>query len=284
MSNIVFEQAKENFNLACIEAQALQKVNNFTAAFSAVKMVNLLREALSDDIMKQVFMPIMNTKIGFLTDRTGNPNSNGDIKPKYSLESVRNAIIDAVSIGLLPTGNQMNIIEERVYPTKEGYTALLKRLGVKYVIDVSNDKSQMPEFAEMPCKISYHYNEEKRDFTITATVKKDVFSSHDLLRGKAERRAKKVLYEYITGSDFGDADAAEFTGSKGSTMAEEQLKHDVQNTPKQHINIDGNQNVSAAPAESSIPDTPDAPTAPAPAEPQQSTAPNPVPETPNCFL
>ena len=39
-----------------------------------------------------------------------------------------------------------------------------------------------------------------------ATVKKDDYSSPDQIRGKAERRAKKALYEYITGCDFGDAD------------------------------------------------------------------------------
>ena len=39
-----------------------------------------------------------------------------------------------------------------------------------------------------------------------ATVRKDEYSSRDELRGKAERRAKKALYEYITGCDFGDAD------------------------------------------------------------------------------
>ena len=32
------------------------------------------------------------------------------------------------------------------------------------------------------------------------------YSSNDQIRGKAERKAKKALYEYITGSDFGDGD------------------------------------------------------------------------------
>ena len=50
------------------------------------------------------------------------------------------------------------------------------------------------------------YNGEKNGFSIIATVKKDDYSSHDQLRGKAERKAKKALYEYITGCDFGDAD------------------------------------------------------------------------------
>lgn len=198
--------AKQQFELACKEAQGLQIVSNFGAAFQAVSVVSLLKQALTDEVMDAVFMPLMNTKIGFLTDRNGRPNSRGQIKPPYSREVVRDCVIDAVTIGLLPTGNQFNIIAERMYPTKEGYTALLRKLGVKYFIEVSYDKGQTPGFAEIPCKISYNYDGEKNGFSIIATVKKDDYSSPDQLRGKAERRAKKALYEYITGCDFGDAD------------------------------------------------------------------------------
>ena len=198
--------AREQFELACKEAQGLQIINNFGAAFQAVNVVSLLRKALTDEVMDAVFMPLMNTKIGFLTDRNGRPNSRGEVKPLYSKEIVRDAVIDAVAIGLLPTGNQFNIIAERMYPTKEGYTSLLRKLGVKYFIEVSYDKSQTQGFAEIPCKITYQYNGEKNGFSIIATVKKDNYSSPDQLRGKAERRAKKALYEYLTGCDFGDAD------------------------------------------------------------------------------
>lgn len=203
----IIDTARQKFELACKDASALQIVNNFGAAFTAVNVIALLREALTDEVMKQVFMPLMNTKVGFLTDRNGRPRSNGRAPlPLYDIPVVRDAIIDAVSIGLLPTGNQFNIIAERMYPTKEGYTALLRKLGVKYFIDVSFDKGQTPGFAEIPCKINYEHNGEKNGFSIVATVKKDDYSSPDQLRGKAERRAKKALYEYITGCDFGDAD------------------------------------------------------------------------------
>ena len=202
----VIGAAKQKFELACKDAASLQIVNNFGAAFTAVNVISLLREALTDEVMNKVFMPLMNTKVGFLTDRNGRPNSRGEVKPLYNCAVVRDAIIDAVSIGLLPTGNQFNIIAERMYPTKEGYTALLRKLGVKYFIDVSYDKSQTQGFAEIPCKINYEYNGEKTAFSVLATVKKDSYSSPDQLRGKAERRAKKALYEYITGCDFGEAD------------------------------------------------------------------------------
>lgn len=199
-------EAQKKFELACKSAEGLQIVNNFGAAFQAVTVVSLLREAMTDEVMDTVFMPLMNTKIGFLTDHTGKARGNRPPLAPYSREIVRDAIIDAVTIGLLPTGNQFNIIAERMYPTKEGYTALLRRLGVKYFIDVSYDKSQTKGFAEIPCKITYEYNGEKSSLSITATVKKDDYSSPDQLRGKAERRAKKALYEFITGCDFGDAD------------------------------------------------------------------------------
>lgn len=203
----VIDSARQKFELACKDASALQIVNNFGAAFTAVNVIALLREALTDEVMTKVFMPLMNTKVGFLTDRNGRPRSNGRAPlPLYDIPVVRDAIIDGVSIGLLPTGNQFNIIAERMYPTKEGYTALLRKLGVKYFIDVSFDKGQTPGFAEIPCKINYEHNGEKNGFSILATVKKDDYSSPDQLRGKAERRAKKALYEYITGCDFGDAD------------------------------------------------------------------------------
>lgn len=202
----VLESAKSQFELACRSAEGLQTLNNFGAAFQAVNVVSLLRQALTDQVMDAVFMPLMNTKIGFLTDHTGKARGNRPPAPPYSREIVRDAIIDAVTIGLMPTGNQFNIIAERMYPTKEGYTALLRRLGVKYFIEVGYDKNTAEGFAEIPCKITYNYGGERNSFSITATVKKDSYSSPDQLRGKAERRAKKALYEYITGCDFGDAD------------------------------------------------------------------------------
>lgn len=205
-SLVVLEDAQKKFELACKSAAGLQLVNNFGAAFSAVNIVKMLREALTDEVMKAVFMPLMNTKVGFLTDRTGKPTKNGVVEQLYSINVVRDAIIDAVSIGLMPTGNQMNIIAERMYPTKEGYTQLLKKEGVKYLLDIGYDKGQNPNYAEIPVKINYEYKGEKNSFVVVATVKKNAYSSHDQLRGKAERRAKKALYEYITGCDFGDAD------------------------------------------------------------------------------
>lgn len=198
--------AQEKFEVALRDASAIDIVNNFGAAFNAARVITLLREALTDEVMARVFMPLMNTKVGFRTDRDGKPDKNGRTKPLYDVPTVRDAIIDAAIIGLLPTGNQFNIISGTMYPTKEGYTVLLKKIGAKYIIDVQQDRSPNPAFAEFPCKITYSFNGEKNSLTVIATVRRDQYSSNDQLRGKAERRAKKALYEYLTGTDYGDAD------------------------------------------------------------------------------
>lgn len=81
----VIDESKKKFELACKDAASLQIVNNFGAAFTAVNVIALLREALTDEVMNKVFMPLMNTKVGFLTDRNGRPRSGGrPALPVYS--------------------------------------------------------------------------------------------------------------------------------------------------------------------------------------------------------
>jgi len=202
------EIVKKKFEVACSGATSLQIASNFGAAFEAVILVKNLRDLLTDEVIKEVFMPLMNTRIGFLTDRSGKPNKNGTVMPLYSVSEVRDCLIDGIGMGLLPTGNQMNIISGRAYPTKEGYTALLKRENVKYLINVGVDKNVSQDYAEVPVVINYEHNGEKKSMQTAVTVKKDSYSFMDQIKGKAERRAKKVLYEYITGTDFGDGDEA----------------------------------------------------------------------------
>jgi len=208
MANVAkYEDAQKKFELVCNSAEGLTIAQNAGAAFDAVIVVKTLRELLTDDIMKDVFMPLMNTKIGFATDRNGKPNKQGKIKPLYSIAIVRDAIIDAAAFGLLPTFNQMNIISDKMYPTKEGFTALLKKIKAKYILNFGPDTSpDTAKFAEISIKINYEYRGEKSSFVMMALVPKNAYSSYDQLKGKAERRGKKMLYEYLTGLDLGEND------------------------------------------------------------------------------
>jgi hypothetical protein len=199
-----YENARKELMEVAESASSLTLIKDAGAAFEAVMVVSKLRTVLTDEVMEKVFMPLMNTTIGFLTDKPTKRNP----QEKYKVSEVRDCIIDAFSFGLLPTFNQFNIIAGRMYPTKEGYTALLKKIGVKYIISCSHDMSQKPNFAEIQCKIDFEYNDERKSLTIIAVVKKDTYSSYDQLKGKAERRAKKSLYEYVTGLDLGEDDSS----------------------------------------------------------------------------
>lgn len=203
------EQERVQYLEACKQASSLnlQLANSFAAIFPAVQAIALFKNALTDEFMQTYIMPLMNTKLGFKTDRTGKPKRNGEVEPLYTIAIVRDCVIDAACLGLRPTGNEFNIISTSMYPTKEGYSALLDMLGVKYYIDYSIDKSQTPNYGEIYCKITYEYRgESKKIFGLTAIVIKNGYSSYDQLRGKAERRAKKTLYEFLTGRDLGEAD------------------------------------------------------------------------------
>lgn len=208
IQDAAIEEAQNKFIAACQQAQGLDITDNMGAAFLAANVVVSLRDALTDEVMTRVFMPLMNKKIGFLTDRDpSRPGKDGKTIVPYSVDVVRNCIIDAAFIGLLPTGNQFNIISGVMYPTKEGYTFLLKKLNVKYIIQKTPMKEDISEkCAGVSCKVNYSFNGESNSFSIIATVKKDSYSSLDQILGKAERKAKKALFEYITGCDFGDAD------------------------------------------------------------------------------
>ena len=200
-------EAQDKFEVALRNASAIDIVNNFGAAFTAAQVIMLLREALTDEVLDTIFMPLMNSKVGFRTDRDGKINrKTGKVNELYEKDVVREAIIDAALIGLRPTGNQFNIISGTMYPTKEGYTSLLKKIGAKYIIDYTQPTIDSQGFATFVCKINYEYKGDKNSFSVSATVRTDQYSSYDQLRGKAERRAKKALYEYLTGTDYGEAD------------------------------------------------------------------------------
>lgn len=218
MSDLVrFEAEQKKFEAAIKEASNISLFQNAGAAFQAVLVVKNLREVLTDEVMNEVFMPLMGSRIGFLTDRD-KPDKNGRKKTPYNVGEVRDCIIDAAGFGLLPTFNQMNIIAGKMYPTKEGYTALLKRLGVKCIITYGYDMTKPDaKHSEISFKANYEYKNEKNALAGIAIVPKTAFSSYDQQKGKAERRAKKALFEFLTGLDLGDSNIedgnAEVVGS-----------------------------------------------------------------------
>jgi len=102
------------------------KVEGFEKAYIMASAIMLLQERLSPEFMKPI-MALQGSNLGFKTDKL------------YSMEEVKACLIDAVLLGLQPTNNEFNIIAKNMYPTRQGFGSLLKKInGLKYSISYSN--------------------------------------------------------------------------------------------------------------------------------------------------
>ena len=192
---------------------------NFTRTIAYGMAVAEMREALTDGVMKAI-MKLKGSKLGFKTDE--NPNN------VYPMELVRDAVIDAATLGLQCVGNQFNIIGGNMYVTKEGFTFLLRRL-------VQEGKLQDMKFVYHPAEITESSTQgTRRDGSMyqkierEGRVKVDVSCtyqhkpvreqlefivrvnngmSQDAVLGKAERKAKAWLYNFLTDQCLSDGDA-----------------------------------------------------------------------------
>lgn len=219
ISEMTGVQIQEEWLDLCAQANELQLADDVRATFVAADVVGRLRDLMTEEVVNYYFIPLMGTRVGFLTDH--DKPKDGKPQQPYPWQVVRDCIIDAACAGLAPIKNQFNIISGNMYPTKEGFTHLLKKIGVKYYITTSGDKSAVgAQTAEIECKIIYENpgDPQKKNFTYVAYPKKNAGSSLDQLKGKAERKAKKALYELITGLDLGDADEESSTPEDQETV------------------------------------------------------------------
>lgn len=200
MDKVVKQNPQERMVNICREADKLQITQdlaiNVANSFTAANVMLALRETMTNQVVERYFRPLAGQKFGFRTDSNN-----------YSTEVLRSCIIDAILLGLAPTGNQFNIISGNCYPTKEGYTNLLKKIGVDYKIEILPNTSQDNSYAIMPCRVTYTYGTAKNaKWEKDIVIPKKGNENYDLLAGKANKRIKQALYEYLTGTDWGYSD------------------------------------------------------------------------------
>ena len=207
MNNQIATREQLSNQLAQIqtEVNTLSKNNSLVSCLSAANAMYLLDQVLTDDVVRTYFLPLMNTRAGFLTDRNPAKAKRGQQPPTpYSIPEVRMCLKDAILKGLLPIGNQFNIIAGSVYITREGYTALLSKMGVKHRII----PSQMPDkngCAVYSVRIEAATAQGERiSYTNEVTLKRGQYDSDALLQGKAYARSVKSLWTYVSGLDSGD--------------------------------------------------------------------------------
>jgi hypothetical protein len=192
-------------------------LHGFQKAYLVASKINELRTLLTDAYMKPI-MALQGSRLGFKTDK--------DKTGGYQMEVVRNCLIEAVLMGLQPTGNQFNIIAGNTYATKEGCGELLKKIGgLTYDIviglpRINADKSGAAVDATITWTVSGKidatgkaYMPYSREKVVPIPVKIDQYATVDAINGKATRKARAWLLATITGSEMPEGEAQDIEGT-----------------------------------------------------------------------
>jgi hypothetical protein len=178
-----------------IDAQTL---NNFEKAFQLAEATESLNNLLTAEKMKK-FIPLQGKKLGFKTDKV------------YSVDIIKSAVIEAVLTGVQVVGNQFNIIAGNCYITKEGFGYLLKNIeDLKYEIIPGTPKTNGGN-SLVTMIIKWERKEKANERKIDFSIRVNSYMGVDAIIGKATRKARAWLYNYITDNEISDGDISDVT-------------------------------------------------------------------------
>lgn len=189
--------------------------NSFLIAGQKAGAIQLIKKALTDEIVKKVKGTLENTRLGFRTDKDSG----------YPLTTIRTALIEAALMGVEWHGNQFNIIADNAYITREGFKGLMDRdeklTDYKATYGVP-DYQIDNERALINVKAAWKYNGKEDSYEdnipVKITVKKfengkfKNYTSDDAVIGKADRKLRKRVWEIVTGQSLPDTDEEELDG------------------------------------------------------------------------
>lgn len=217
-----------------------KQIIGFERAYIVASAIEQLKSLLTGEYMKPI-MAMQGNRLGFKTDK--DLDKNGNPGTGYPEATVKNCLIEAVLMGLQPTGNQFNIIAGNTYATKEGVGELLKSIdGLTYKLNfelprINADKSS----AAVSVLITWNLNGTESSETIQIPVKMNAYMGTDAVLGKATRKARKWLYDTITGSELPEADVEDIAYTdvtnkieQGNSKKEQlkQVKAETREKPK----------------------------------------------------
>lgn len=209
--------------------------NEMGYAVAMARGIARMQDLLSDELMQEI-LPLMNSELGFLTDRDparGKKNKQTgeweNVEP-YSVQIVRRCLVSAALQGARFVGNEFNIISSKAYLAKAFYRrALLELPGL------SNFKPEfaVPKLSEhgalVNCRATWKYKGHEQSLEATIAVKLDGAGA-DAATGKAERKFFKRVHDLLTGSrlddgEYDDAQVIDSTATEIRERAEAETAH-----------------------------------------------------------
>ncbi len=184
-----------------------------------IKVIDRLRGLLSGEFLASVIKCYKNSPLGFMTDeREETKDKDGYKRPgiKYTPDQVRDCMIEALLSNLNVSDNEFNIIGGRMYATRGGYAALIRRSGrfshLKINVDVPVYSSCGDGATRATVKFSatWKYDgkpDDMLDHEVPIKVNRSM--GDDAVIGKAYRKIYARIYSQATGSNLTDGDASE---------------------------------------------------------------------------
>lgn len=187
---------------------ALVDEKDMVAAVRRAFGIKQLRRFMHDDFVDVVLMPLMNSRLGFLTDRDPSRPAKTTREP-YGRDVVRDCAIEALINGARFTGNEWNIIGGNCYLTQAFYKRKLAEApGVTDVVYSPGvpEMNSPPGVARLTYSVSWKQNGTPKRIVsadgkpVVFCVKIDQYATIDAVIGKATRDAAKMAYEQAIGS------------------------------------------------------------------------------------
>lgn len=206
----VVEDLAQTYALAQLKAKG-----RLERAVMLARGIKAIRGAL-EPIMPEV-MPLMNCRVGFLTDRDPQRSRSDKAVTPYTVGQVREALIEALLRGLYPVGNEFNIISGSCYTTKEGYERLVRELPGLTDLKVAPGVPHLREGGavvrvgatwKLDGKAMVLEDEDGKP-TPSIAVRLNAGMGTDAAIGKALRKAYARIYQRVTGTVHSDGAADE---------------------------------------------------------------------------
>ena len=92
----------------------------------------------------------------------------------------------------------------------------------------------------MPCRVTYNYGTAKNvKWDKDIVIPKRGNENYDLLAGKANKRIKQALYEYLTGTDWGYSDDEIVVEAANNRPQQQQSQPQAQVVEAEEVEVEG---------------------------------------------
>jgi hypothetical protein len=171
-------------------------------ALIMARAIKRLREAFTPEVMAEI-MPLMNTAVGFRTDRPNRMH-----REPYSIDEVRECIINATLRGAYYVGNEFNIILGSCHLTLEYWQRKAEEIPGITDLRVVPGTPTLHQ-GQMVCRVagswklngvSGHLKGTDGKPGVVFTVIQSPGMSLAALQGKAKRAAYKMIHTMLTGT------------------------------------------------------------------------------------